>query len=245
MTNITHYFGKSVDVTDIRIGGTSNAGGRNKFSNEQDLEMIVDTGIEPLVQKMMLQKSSINKEGLKSWLEQSKIGIDTELYAPLFAFTNVYQQDVGFKISPANQREKSYANSSPLLSDLLSEGLAACAEIATLAQVYLQEAGIESSYFSGEVAWDRKDEFAEPHSFIHIKHNGEEYIFDPRNPIAQSNDGNITFLPRIYHVHDFKEKIGRDQKTLVEAKIIYNESKAWYGTGDGTNLTDNVFIYTF
>ena len=190
------------------------------------------------------------KESWGKWLKEEGIDVDPEIYMIAFLFTKAYDKKFGYKRDineVRNKREELFKNNDIVpISEILEKGIAECAEIAALAQLYFQkvkeEIGIEfeSTYISGEVLWDKDREFGEPHSFIHIKYNGREYIFDPANPIESERDG--TYHPRIQTVEDFKKKISQDKKIFVKTVSIYNNNEIYYGVGNRTNVTEDNLV---
>ena len=109
------------------------------------------------------------------------------------------------------------------MSDIFGANTAECAEIAALAQGYLQQEGIPLSYFSGDVLWNKDEESSEQHSFIVIRQGDKTYIYDPTNPV------NATFgkFPSIYTTEaDFDEKMARGQKRFVTAKNLLSKRGA-------------------
>ncbi len=243
MSDITKYFGKSFEIPHIGRDTYIPVGGTSQFTDETDVKALVDwSGLESLVQEMRDTAPKYDRTKLKVWLESGKIDVDENLFATLYAFTNVYNQRIGFK-SDSAKRSEIYRSGSPRLSEVITGNVAECAEIAALSQLYLQEEGIDSSYFSGEVLWNKEWEFAEAHTFIPLKFNGQEYIFDPANPHkASSTDGAEMLMPRIQRVENFRDKVGQGKKAYVETTSALNQSHAWYGVGNGTNVSERDFV---
>jgi len=243
MSDITRYFGKSFEIPHIERDSYIPVGGTNQLTDEIDVKAFVDgNGLESLVQEMRDTAPKYDRTKLKAWLESGHIDVDENLFATLYAFTNVYNQRVGFK-SDSTKRSEIYHNGSPKLSDVVLGNAAECAEIAAVAQLYLQEEGIDSTYFSGEVLWNKEWEFAEAHTFVPLKFNGQEYIFDPANPHkTSSTDGTEMLMPRIQKVENFRDKVGQGKKAYVETTSVLNQSPAWYGVGNGTNVSERDFV---
>ena len=243
MSDITRYFGKSCEIPHIERGSYIPVGGTSQFTDEMDVKALVDWGgLESLVHEMRDAASKYDIPKLKAWLESGNIDVDENLFATLYAFTNVYNQRVGFKPDSA-KRSEIYHNGSPKLSDVIFDNAGECSEIAAVAQLYLQEEGIDSTYFSGEVLWNKEWEFAEAHTFVPLKFDGQEYIFDPANPYkASSTDGAEMLMPRIQKVENFRDKVGQGKKAYVETTSVLNQSPAWYGVGNGTNVSERDFV---
>ena len=122
----------------------------------------------------------------------------------------------------------------PALSEIFNKESAACAEIAALAQAYLQRVGISSSYFSGDVLWNIEWEFSEEHSFIIVRAGEKAYIYDPSNPL-NSKEGKYPSLHRTEV--NFDKEVRKGKKQFITAKNILNGNKAWYGVNDRSNIS--------
>jgi hypothetical protein len=192
---VKKYFGHSYEAYGIENNNLLPAGG-SKFSDELSLNTLIDTENLKDTLKIIRKNAEKNREQTKKWLADVNPDIDSELFTHLMAFTQVYDKKYGYK-ADHNKREAEYSKGNPGLSELIKLHAAECAEIAAFAQIYLQEVGIKSSFFSGEVLSSKKDEFAEKHSFIIIDYKGKEYIFDPANPIRADNNGKEYMLPRL------------------------------------------------
>lgn len=240
MRDIVRYFGKSFEIPYIERDSYIPVGGTSQYTNETDIKVLVDSSrLEPLIQEMRDNASKYDRSKLKAWLQSGNIDIDENLFATLYAFTNVYTQRVGFNPDSAKRREL-YHNDSQRLSEVINRNAAECAEIAALAQLYLQEERIDSTYFSGEVLGSKSWEFAEAHTFIPLKFNGREYIFDPANPHkASCADGTETLIPRIQKVENFRDKVGQGKKAYIETTSVLNQSQVWYGVGNGTEVSES------
>jgi len=241
MVEVTGYFGKSFEIPYIERGASIPVGGTNILTDETNVRVLVDwNGLESLVQEMKAVAQKYDRPKLKEWLKSSKIEVNEDLFAMLHAFTDVYKERIGFE-QDSNKRRELYCGDSPRLSEVIRGNAAECAEITALAQLYLQEE-IDSTYFAGEVLWNKDREFAEAHSFIPLIFDGQEYIFDPANPHkVPTKGGEKMLIPRIQKVEGFRDKINQGKKTYVEATSVLNQTSAWYGVGDGTNVSERDF----
>lgn len=241
LTNkIVEYFGKSFEIPLIEKDSEVPVGGKI-YSDNMNTMLLVDwSGVESLIGQMQTTQEKYSRLRMKNWLESENMFIDEDLFAMLYTFVNIYNEQIGFKSNGQTRREL-YHNGIPKLSEVINAKAAECAEIAVVAQLYLQELGLDSSYFQGEVLWKKTFEFGEMHSFIPLMFDGKEYIFDPANP--HDTTGNVEMLlPRIQVVQDFKEWVGRDRKTYVETRSVFNQSPIWYGVGNATNITEQDFV---
>ncbi len=149
------------------------------------------------------------------------IEINERLYAKLFFFTKEYLEKYPINQEGEKLREQFYKQEKDgKLSEIFKKNSAECAEIAILAQFYLQQEDVQSSYFSGEVVWDKDDEEGcNQHTFIIIKNNNRTYIYDPANPV----DGK---LPNICTVDkDFDKEVRLNKKDLLQLLIYLRKKK--------------------
>lgn len=229
-------FGHCFEISRLDEGDHIPIGGKNFLSIEANIKVKGDfemfnqflTETHELVGKYDLPK-------LKEWLDSQEIEIDEKLFATLFAFTKKFEEKYPANPERAEMRRKCYSEEGKevKLSDIFDANSAMCAEIAALAQGYLQREGVPSTYFSGDVLWDRDNEFSGEHSFVVIRHGNKVYIYDPTNPVITTQG---TF-PSIYTTEvKFDEEMARGQKRFVTAKNLLSKKEAFYGTNDGTSL---------
>jgi hypothetical protein len=243
MNEIIKYFGQSFELPHIEKDSLVPVGGTSIFADDNDTYAVADSaGLESIIDEMKGTRARYNMEGLGAWLSSQNVSISPQLFAPLAAFAQTHSARVGMQCDGSKRMEQ-YNRGTQKLSDIIYGNMAQCAEISALAQLYLQEEGIKSSMFSGEVIFspEKNQEFATPHTFILIEHEGKEYIFDPANPLKGKTPSGDTIMPRIYHTDGFREKISRNRKTYVEATGLLDGKTARYGTGDQTNVTEKDF----
>lgn len=188
---------------------------------------------------------------MKKWLNNIAPDFDVKLFVHLYAFDNILRKIYPTMSSNISQRQNFYdADGSKKLSQSFSEGVCQCAEISVLAQTYLQRQGFETKYFGGELLRKPTEEFGEPHSFISIKTDKDEYFYDPANPTINSG----MLLPRISTIEatpaqkkQFENKIHttnqRRNCAFLEAKDIFTKTSWYYGCGDGFNIFPS-FIFS-
>ncbi|MBC8494542.1 hypothetical protein H8D36_00130 [archaeon] len=213
------------------------------FSEDLETMLLIDwDGVSQMVNEIMDVNHTLDRPRVKSWLESDNFDINEDLFATLYSFVNFYAQKIGTK-PDIEARRGMYRAGVPRLSDIIGLKAAQCVEISALAQLYLQEAGMDSSLFTGEVLWKKKHEFGEMHTFIPLKFEGKEYIFDPANSHRTSiSDESAMLLPRIQVVQNFRERVGRDRKTYVDTRSVFNSEPVWYGVGDQSNVTPDDFV---
>jgi len=233
--------GRSLKISSIEDGDAIPVGG-GILSNEVDTMMVcdfgelaefyekVDGGVEQLTDKTRQEK-------LKQWLKENDTNIDPELFAQLTAFNQVYKHEFVQNASEVKiQRKDLYVNDNEkeaTLSEVLHKSSPKCAEIVALAQYFLQQEGVSSSYIVGDILCNKESDFSEDHSYLIIEDDGKEYIYDPSNPLPSESGP----MPNVLRTEvDFEEEITKGEKCLVRAKNILIDNEVYYGVNDGTNI---------
>ncbi len=233
---IKQFFGHCFEIQRIEEGDQIPVGGENILSDEVNIKVSAD--FENFKQIFTEAHELANKQNfpkLKEYLNSQGMEIDEKLFASLYAFTKKIEEKYPDNYKKAETRRKLYVekNKEIKLSDVFGSNSAECAEIAILAQGYLQQEDISSTYFSGEVLWDRDSEYSEAHSFIIIRQGDKVYIYDPANPTNTVDGKN----PSIYATETkFDEEIAKGQKKFVTSKNLLTKKEAYYGVSNGTNV---------
>ncbi len=240
---IKKLFGQSMEISKIDAGDQIPVGGKSFLSDGTDIKVIADLEVfDEFFSKMHEDLAKLDLSKIKDWLKHNNIDdIDERLFAILYVFNKHYEQKYPRSPKGDEERKSLYRKEKETkLSDILNANCAACAEIAILAQYYLQQEGIHSTYFIGEVLWDKKLEFASPHSFIVIRHNDKTFIYDPANPVRFKN-GKV--LPSIYITEaNFDEEVNKGVKRYVTARHILIEKEACFGVGNQTNIREKDIV---
>lgn len=236
---IEKLFGQSFEVKRLENGKSIPAGGSNMFTDKLDKSVIGDFDhFNPLFAEMHSAIEIYNSDNLRMWLDAQQLPIDSRLIATLTAFTKKLGDR--YPIAPGNTsaRKDIYAEESGgkevKLSEVFESNSAECAEIAALAQYFLQNEGVDSSFFSGEVLWKKDYEFGDKHSFIVIRDKDKQYLFDPANPTKTQNG----MYPSLYTVKtNFNTEVRKGQKRFVAGTNILTKQESYYGVGNGTNVS--------
>lgn len=229
-------FGHCFEISKLKEGDSIPVGGKNILSDEVNIRVTAD--FENLRQFLSEAHELAGKYDLlklNEWLKSQEIDVDPKLFSVLFAFTKVFEEKYPDNPQKGPLRRELYhrRDKEAKLSDFFNANIAECAEVAALAQAYLQQEGIVSSYLSGEVLWRKDYEFSEPHSYIIIHQQDRAYLFDPANPVKTTSGQ----FPSIYTTEaDFDEEIAKRRKVFVTAKNILSKNEAFYGVNDGTNV---------
>jgi len=237
---IKHSFGHCFEVFKFENGDAIPAGGGSIFSNETDIKIAGDfESLKMFIDETHELAERYDLSKLRGWLDLVGTEIDEKLFARLLAFTEKLEVLCPENSKRLEMREELYKEKGEgiKLSDVFDKNVAACVEIATLAQVYLQEEGVCSSFFSGDVLWNEAGgedlEFSDAHSFIVIRDSGRQYIYDPSNP-TNTTAGKF---PSIYTMGaDFDKEMARGEKKFVTAQNILSKKEVFYGVNDFTNI---------
>lgn len=237
---IDHHFGQSFEIHKIEDGDLVPVGGSSMFSKELDMKVIADfSNFENFFEeahKLVTERDLID---LKQKLSSKEMDIDENLFSVIYACSQVLGEKYFYNPNFNRQgheeirkniyKEKEGENK---LSRIFDENVEECADIALLAQGFLQREGISSLYFGGEVLWNKNENYGgEPHNFIVIQSNEKQYIYDPTNPMINGR------FPSIYLTEkNFSEEINKNQKVFVTAKNIRNKSEAYFGAGNQTTV---------
>lgn len=231
----------------IPIGGSS--------FGKLNVEVIADIEkFEMFFQKVEKNaKKSQNNTSMIKWLSQNASGFEAEIFMHMCAYDNILRKMYPDFCSNISNRQKFYdSGKEHKLSEAFECGICQCAEIAILAQAYLQRQGLNTKYFEGELLYSADDEFGERHSFITFKTpQGNDYFYDPATPHNTSVAGFC--LPRISSFEatpdqkqQFENRIHSSSKELncafLEAKDIITQSKLYYGYGNGANILPSYII---
>lgn len=172
------------------------------FSDKMDLFLQCDFD-HPIIQKFYQNVDKnynifIENLKFKERYRATKLPISEELFCRLFAYTWVFNKMFIRKEENCYlDRRKHYDKGKiPLLSEILKKRVFMCAEQALLAHHYLKIHGIDSSYVWGELLTkfpEENGDFAEAHSFIYLKDNDIQFIYDPTLPIKSWT----TLFPKI------------------------------------------------
>lgn len=236
-------FGQSLVIKRLEKGKPIPVGGSSIFTDNVDRKVAGDFDhFNDLFEEMHRSIEIYDSENLKKWLEAQRLPINPRLLAILTAFTRKLAEKYPVSPEHASIRKSIYAQTGReiKLSEVFENHGAECAEIAALAQYFLQDEGVNSSFFSGEVLWSKEDEFGEKHTFIVIEDRGRQYIFDPANP-TKTQDG---IYPSLYMLKaDFNAEARKGQKKFVAGTNILTKQEAFYGVGNGTNVSPvNILI---
>lgn len=229
-------FGQSFEIRSIENGQAIPVGGNSILSNQVDRTVIGDfEHFSELLEEVRQDAHRQDTPQLKEWIEVKGYAIESKTLAALIALTKKLGENYRRTVNSSNVREEIYGKTADVkISDVFGKGAQECVEIAALAQYFLQEMGIASSFFSGEVLWRDDYEFGDKHSFIVIRNNEKQFVFDPANPTKATNG----LHPSVYLLSaDFDSEVRKGQKRFIAGTNILTNQKAFYGVGDGTNIS--------
>ncbi len=223
------------------------------FSDKMDLFLQCDFD-HPIIQKFYQNVDKnynifIENLKFKERYRAMKLPISEELFCRLFAYTWVFnkmfiRKEENFYLDRLKHYDKGKI---PLLSEILEKRVFMCAEQALLAHHYLKIHGIDSSYVWGELLTKLPEEngdFAEAHSFIYLKDNDIQFIYDPTLPTKSWT----TLFPKIQknlNYSDFLELFRMAEKQFIAVEDLCNDSKFYYGFWDWTWISpENILLWS-
>ncbi len=233
---VRRFFGHCFEITGFDEGDRIPVGGENRFSTDTNIEVRCDfENLRQFLGEAHEFADKVNVSKVKEWLGSQGIEFDEKLFAILFAFTKKFEETYPDTPERSDARLAFYSEKGRefKLSDIFNANIAECAEIAALAQVYLQQEDVPATYFSGDVLWNKEHEFSGEHSFVIIRQGEKTYIYDPTNPV----DSTSGKFPSIYITKvDFDDQMATMQKRFVTAVNILSKKEAFFGTNNGTNV---------
>lgn len=233
-------------ISEIEDGDVLPVGG--SFPGKFDLHLQADLAVfDNFFAKVSENAARIGANpNLQAWLNQCGSDFPADKFAHMYAFTAVLD-----KMYPevsqnfASRSEMYQPEKNVILSEVVNNKACACAELAVLAQVYMQKQGFESRYCGGELLRSADDEFGEAHSFISFSLNGKNYIFDPANPLPDKSgvqfprisEQNITTeQKKQFEARVTAKEDDRRQCAFAETKDILTSQKWYYGFGDKADI---------
>ena len=232
-------FWKSIIVPQIN-GGESVPVWWESLSNKMNIFLQCDFD-HPLIQNFYQKvdegyNTAIEDPKFKEWYETKKLPIRGELFLRLSAYTSIFNKMFTRKENSARERHEYYKKQEvALLSEILEKGIFMCAELASLAHYYLKTHGVDNFYVWWELLpklYEESEELrGEAHSFIYLRDNNIQLIYDPAFPIKTSNAGFL--FPKIQEIlndSDFLKLFRMKKQQFVEAKdLLCTDSKFYYG----------------
>jgi hypothetical protein len=218
---VRQLFGPCLEILKFEEGDSIPVGSESIFSSDMNIK--VEADFKNFKNFLKETHDFANRHDLaktRNFLDSYETEIDEKIFIKLYAFTKILEKRYLDNIGNHENRMNLYNNKEDkqlTLSDVFNNEAAECAEISALAQKYLQQENISSSYFSGFVLWDKNHEFSEAHTFIIVRENQKFYIYDPTNPI----NTNLGKFPSIYTVDVNFDKEMAEGKKNSSLQIIY------------------------
>jgi hypothetical protein len=239
---VKQLFGHCFEVATLENNDPIPVGGESIFSEKVDTTIGGDfEKFQDFFKEVQQVAASYDLVEMRQWLDSQNIKVDERLFAKLVAFTKKLDKTYPDNPDRAATRRKIYGEKGLelKLSDIFDANAAECAEIAALAQFYLQQEGIPSSYFSGDVLWNEEQEFSDEHSFVIIRQGDKLYIYDPANPTAT----NYGKFPSLYTTEtSFDEEVNKGRKIFVSSRNILSKKEAFFGVNDMTSVSPEDII---
>ncbi len=236
----------SLTAGDIGVGDAIPVGGDGiTHNNFLKIDKIPDELQGTFVAISKALPNNAKNPELLNFLKQHRISMTPLLFAELLSFTKTIAARFPKLGCYDNSRADFYSkNPTANLSDLFEKHLFQCAEFSAIAQLYLQNLGVDSEYVGGEFVGNKTWEFGHQHSFVIIHENGIDYVFDPAN----NNAGNMPNISIIEMTPEQKVEIqarlftNKRKVAFFETRDIMTNQKAFYGYGDGLSLNEDLFF---
>lgn len=231
--HIEHLFGQSFELQMINTGDKIPVGGPLFGGWSSFLEFDFD-GSELIFNEM---RSWMTDEFIKlsqALMEEDKVQLGSKTFAAVCVISHVlgkYPVDNWSSVSRRNAYSKS-EDGAVRISVAFDNNFSACSERSAAAQFFLQQQGVNSTYFNGEVLWNKEHEFADPHAFIVLREQDTQYVFDPMNPLVRD-------FPSIYSVNpNFDELVRQRGKKFIRGTNLFSaqEKIVYFGVGDNINI---------
>lgn len=222
------YYGKRFEIPHIKRETKVPI---NKNNLDKKLYVDFNRNLEEILDSAKLNTNKVDKDHIKDWLELNNFDIDPELFIPLNMFTNSFNKYHGYKTNTF-ERYKIYKEKTPKLSEIIDKKIAHSSEVSALAQIYLQDINIDSSYFLGNAKLNKESKKSSKHTYNLIDFNGESYIYDAINPVIKINNTHNKeklILPRIQKVNNFKDNINKNKKYLIKSEGLIDNKEIFYG----------------
>lgn len=195
----------------------------------------------------------ISREKIQKFLDSKNIKFDTEAFIYLFCFQNYirevfpnYTKNADADIRHVFAKKYKSSETNPmLLSIAFKEKIVSCAEMALVAQMYLQHCGITSFLYGGSAFFHNKipnnsSLRGDAHAFLNIKVKDKSYFYDPVNPIiidkyempAIMDYSGVSKKEKLDFVSKLLRGVPKDSRgaVYIEARDIYNSGRNWlYG----------------
>lgn len=182
------------------------------------------------------------KQGLETYLTANNIDCDSDTFQKAYAFSMVMQKFYPEFSRNYSQRRDSYHNNENCLSEQLANGHAACLEVSVLAAQCMEKSGIQASILVGEMLENPDHEFPSEHTFVILKNNDRQYIFDAVNFIRHPN---MPWMPSLYNFDGKQEMLeaANNDRCLIESKAIWGSNTRFFGYGDHNNILTSELVF--
>lgn len=191
----------------------------------------------------------LNNQPLAEWFKNVAPGVDARLIADLQIFTQAFEGMRKLQNNNGSARFEAYRdaeNSTVALSESFVKGNAMCVEISLLAKKFLDMKGYESYLLSGEALFKYEkgaENIPQAHTFLVIKHNGQELVFDPSNPHVFANNSVVPKIlkPRV-PFDQLQDRMKQDCLFVACDDAISKECN-YYGVGDCGDVPEKFFVH--
>ena len=174
--------------------------------------------------------------------EIQKLGISKNAFVHIMAFLKVFKKFLADKkMKDEFSRQFLYAEKNPNLSEVFYANKAACVEISSLFQYYMQSKGFDVFMINGQIRKDKKDFMPENHTFNVLIEDGNWFLCD----ISKENLGTFEITKEQQDLLHKKmvKNTDKDSLVMLETKNFHNPNiKLWYGFGVGSSLNPSSWL---
>ena len=235
---------------DVRDGDLFPVGGGMIGSSEMPWKTRIDydtfySKFEAAAQQQGVQFQS---PAWQEWFAQACPDIDPALASALQTFTSTFEPRRKLQTTSARERNATYAeatDNAPALSDIFNKNQAMCVEISLLAKKFLDQRGIPSRLFSGDMLPKLEEDGVHTpaaHTFLLLQHRGHDYIYDPANPTFRSNQAFFSLFKSSAPFDQHMDQLKSDC-LMMETRNIFTKATRYYGVGDSGNVPETLFVH--
>jgi hypothetical protein len=243
------YYGetfKAVALNDGDVFSVSSAAGCHEDGTPNRMRIKADLGnavFSKFFEKAEMAILDYKKEEHTQRLEKIAPEVSLNLKIILAAFTaaaNEQRRHNKFNVGQRNKLYNDAKNEPQTLSNIFKAQNLFCAEYSLLAKRFLDQQGVDSAFFSGSLMHEEYKETEETmpfvnterHAFLVIKDQGDEYVYDPTNPVIVENGKE--FYSLLKPVVPFSECETRMQQyeLMIACDDVSVNRRFYYGVTD-------------
>lgn len=181
--------------------------------------------------------SANNLDEMGSFFRKNGFGDNAEIYAEICLLQRCIEKNLWQNVRHDDKSRMDFYQSKDIvkLSEAVESKQLACSDLSLLAYKALKDRGLNVNFISGSFVEgsipEGQDEYSEAHSFLTVENpkTGDILIYDPANPLIESNGHFATFatVPKNEFLHWQKEAVSKIAYMKVREEVT-NETR-YYG----------------